>query len=173
MRDVEAIVRQARGEAERLKTEAAANLDAAFARREKMAMDKIAQAEAQAIADVRNHAIDVAVAAAEQLLKSKTDAARGERLIDSAICGAGAEAELAASRFRIKEKAARRPPFSVSDLSVPGFVPHAIGAADSRRGTTAAIAKTCRAAARAVPSRDIHCPLQMGGAVQRNRVIGA
>ena len=85
MRDAEAIVRQARGEAERLKTEAAANLDAAFARREKMAMDKIAQAEAQAIADVRNHAIDVAVAAAEQLLKSKTDAQRGERLIDSAI----------------------------------------------------------------------------------------
>ena len=85
MRDAEAIVRQARGEAERLKTEAAANLDAAFARREKMAMDKIAQAEAQAIADVRNHAIDVAVAAAEQLLKSRTDAQRGERLIDSAI----------------------------------------------------------------------------------------
>jgi F-type H+-transporting ATPase subunit b len=85
MRDAEAIVRQARGEAERLKTEAAANLDAAFARREKMAMDKIAQAEAQAVADVRNHAIDVAVAAAEQLLKSKTDAQRGERLIDSAI----------------------------------------------------------------------------------------
>jgi F-type H+-transporting ATPase subunit b len=85
MRDAEAIVRQARGEAERLKTEAAANLDAAFARREKMAMDKIAQAEAQAIADVRNHAIDVAVAAAEQLLKSKTDAQRGERMIDSAI----------------------------------------------------------------------------------------
>ncbi len=85
MRDAEAILRQARGEAERLKTEAAANLDAAFARREKMAMDKIAQAEAQAIADVRNHAIDVAVAAAEQLLKGKTDAQRGERLIDSAI----------------------------------------------------------------------------------------
>ena len=85
MRDAEAIVAQARSEAERLKTEAAANLDAAFARREKMAMDKIAQAEAQAVADVRNHAIDVAVAAAEQLLKSKTDAARGERLIDSAI----------------------------------------------------------------------------------------
>jgi F-type H+-transporting ATPase subunit b len=84
-RDAEAIVRHARGEAERLKTEAAANLDAAFARREKMAMDKIAQAEAQAVADVRNHAIDVAVAAAEQLLKSKTDAQRGERLIDSAI----------------------------------------------------------------------------------------
>lgn len=85
MRDAETIVAHARGEAERLKTEAAANLDAAFARREKMAMDKIAQAEAQAIADVRNHAIDVAAAAAEQLLKSKTDAQRGERLIDSAI----------------------------------------------------------------------------------------
>lgn len=85
IRDAETIIAHARGEAERLKTEAAANLDAAFARREKMAMDKIAQAEAQAIADVRNHAIDVAVAAAEQLLKSKTDAQRGERLIDSAI----------------------------------------------------------------------------------------
>ena len=85
MRDAENIVAHARGEAERLRTEAAANLDAAFARREKMALDKIAQAEAQAIADVRNHAIDVAVAAAEQLLKGKTDNQRGERLIDSAI----------------------------------------------------------------------------------------
>jgi F-type H+-transporting ATPase subunit b len=85
MRDAEAIVAHARGEAERLKREAAANLDAAFARREKMAMDKIAQAEAQAVADVRNHAIDVAVAAAERLLKSKTDGERGDKLIDSAI----------------------------------------------------------------------------------------
>jgi len=85
MRDAEAIVVQAREEAKRLTLEAAANLDAAFARREKMAEDKIAQAEAQAIADVRNHAIDVAVAAAEQLLKGKTDVQSGERLIDSAI----------------------------------------------------------------------------------------
>jgi F-type H+-transporting ATPase subunit b len=85
LRDAEAIVAQAREEAKRLTIEAAANLDAAFARREKMAEDKIAQAEAQAIADVRNHAIDVAVSAAEQLLKSKTDAARGAGLIDSAI----------------------------------------------------------------------------------------
>lgn len=85
IREAEAIIAHAREEAKRLTLEAAANLDAAFARREKMAADKIAQAEAQAIAEVRNHAIDVAVAAAEQLLKSKTDAQRGERLIDSAI----------------------------------------------------------------------------------------
>src|SRR5262249_61651164 len=54
-------------------------------RREKMATDKIAQVEAQAVADVRNHAVDIAMAAAAKLLKEGIDAGKGDELIDSAI----------------------------------------------------------------------------------------
>ena len=54
----------AREEAEILKKEAAANLAAMLKRRERMALDKIAQAEAKALAEVRAEAVDVAVAAA-------------------------------------------------------------------------------------------------------------
>jgi len=85
MRDAEAIVAQARSEAERLKTEAAANLDSAFARREKMAMDKIAQAEAQAIAEVRGQAVDLAMAATGRLLGEAMNEQRSAALIDAAI----------------------------------------------------------------------------------------
>src|SRR5215475_12263338 len=85
MSEAEAVIARAREEAERLRREAAANLDAALKRREKMALDKIAQAEAQAVADVRNQAIDIAIAAATKLLKENIDAGKSDEIIDSAI----------------------------------------------------------------------------------------
>src|SRR5262244_1790945 len=85
VKEAEGILARAREEAERVRREAAANLEAALGRREKMAMDKIAQAEAQAVADVRNHAVDIAMAAAAKLLKEGIDAGKGDELIDSAI----------------------------------------------------------------------------------------
>jgi F-type H+-transporting ATPase subunit b len=84
-KETEAILARAREEAERIRRESAANLEAALGRREKMAMDKIAQAEAQAVADVRNQAVDIAMAAATRLLKERIDAGKGDELIDSAI----------------------------------------------------------------------------------------
>jgi F-type H+-transporting ATPase subunit b len=50
-----------------------------------MALDKIAQAEAQAIADVRNQAVDIAMAAAAKLLKDAVDARKGDELVNAAI----------------------------------------------------------------------------------------
>ena len=85
LKEAEDIVARAREEAGRLQREAAANLDAAFKRREKMAMDKIAQAESQAVADVRNQAVDIAIAAATKLLKENIDAGKSDEIIDSAI----------------------------------------------------------------------------------------
>jgi F-type H+-transporting ATPase subunit b len=85
LKEAEAIIAHARGEADRLRREASANLDAAIARREKMALDKIAQAEAQAIADVRNQAVDIAMAAAARLLKDAVDARKGDELVNAAI----------------------------------------------------------------------------------------
>ena len=83
--EAEAIIARARDEALRLKSEGEANLDAAFKRREKAALEKIAQAEAQAMAEVRNEAVDIAVAAARRILTEGLDAERGAALIGQSI----------------------------------------------------------------------------------------
>ena len=69
------IVAGARAEAERLAAEARAKIEEFVARRTKLAETKIAQAEAQAAADVRAAAADAAVAAAEKILAQQ---AKGE-----------------------------------------------------------------------------------------------
>jgi F-type H+-transporting ATPase subunit b len=83
--EADAIVGRAREEALRLRHEGEANLDAAFKRREKAALEKIAQAEAQAMAEVRNQAVDLAVAAARRILTEGLDAERGSALIGRSI----------------------------------------------------------------------------------------
>lgn len=62
------IVTAARSEAERLAAEGKAKIEEFVARRTKMAETKIAQAETQALADVRAAAADAAVAAAGTIL---------------------------------------------------------------------------------------------------------
>jgi F-type H+-transporting ATPase subunit b len=74
-REAEAIIAGATAEAERLATEAKARMEDFVVRRTKMAEAKIAQAEAQALADVRSAAADAAVAAAEKILSG---AAKGK-----------------------------------------------------------------------------------------------
>jgi F-type H+-transporting ATPase subunit b len=69
-REAEAIIATANAEAERLAAEGKARLEDFVARRTKMAETKIAQAEAQALADVRSSAADAAVAAAEKILST-------------------------------------------------------------------------------------------------------
>jgi F-type H+-transporting ATPase subunit b len=70
-----AIVAGAKAEAERFAVEAKAKMEEFVARRAKMAETKIAQAEAQAIADVRAAAADAAVSAAEKIL---TESVKGK-----------------------------------------------------------------------------------------------
>ena len=67
-REAQAIVASAMAEAGRIAAEAKAKMEDFVARRTKMAEGKIAQAEAQALADVRSSAAEAAVAAAEALL---------------------------------------------------------------------------------------------------------
>jgi len=69
-REAEAIIATANAEAERLAAEGKARLEDFVVRRTKMAETKIAQAEAQALADVRSSAADAAVAAAEKILST-------------------------------------------------------------------------------------------------------
>ena len=65
------IVAQAREEAARLKQHAADDLTNALKLRERQAVDRIAQAEAKALADVRNMAVDLAMAASRDVLREQ------------------------------------------------------------------------------------------------------
>lgn len=84
-REAAAIIEGAKAEAERLASEAADKLKDFVARRTKMAESKIAQAEAQALADVRSAAADAAVAAAERVLTQSTAGKVAESLIAKGI----------------------------------------------------------------------------------------
>jgi len=84
-KEAETIVTDARAEAERYARDAKAAIDAQIVRRGKMAQDKIAQAEAQAIADVRSMAADAAVAAAEKLIASRLTDAKSASLIQDSL----------------------------------------------------------------------------------------
>ena len=80
-----AIVQQAREEAARMQTRAAANLETAVALREQQALDRIAQSEAQATKQVRDPAVDVALAATRALLREQVGSGRTQALVDEAI----------------------------------------------------------------------------------------
>ena len=84
-REAQAIVASAKGEAERLAAEAEAKIEEFVARRTKMAESKIAQAEAQALADVRSAAADAAVAAAETILTRTVKGKVADDLITKGI----------------------------------------------------------------------------------------
>jgi F-type H+-transporting ATPase subunit b len=83
--EAQSIVARAKEDAERIGREAEAELDAALKRREASTLDKIAQAEARALAEVRHVAVDVAVEATRLLLQETLDQQRGSKLIDDAI----------------------------------------------------------------------------------------
>ena len=88
--EAEGIVAAAREEAFRMTGEAKASLEALVARRTKAVEDKIAQAESQAVAEVRARAADVAVEAARVLL-TKQMASKGDALVNQAIKDVGAK----------------------------------------------------------------------------------
>ncbi len=80
-----AIIEAAKDDAERLAAEAHAKLEDFVTRRTKMAETKIAQAEAQALAEVRSIAADVAAGAAEKVLALTAKGAVAEQLIARGI----------------------------------------------------------------------------------------
>ena len=84
-----AIVAQAEAEAGRLRTEAEREIETALKRREQLALDKIAQAEAAAVAEVRNTAVTVAIAAARQLIAGGLTGERRDQIVDQAIAELG------------------------------------------------------------------------------------
>jgi F-type H+-transporting ATPase subunit b len=83
--EAQSIVARAKEDAERIGREAEIELDAALKRREASTLDKIAQAEAKALAEVRNVAVDVAIETTKLLLLKSLDSKRASLLIDQAI----------------------------------------------------------------------------------------
>jgi F-type H+-transporting ATPase subunit b len=85
MDDAKAVIEHAQEEAERLRQKAEADLEASMKRRQLAAEEKIAQAEARAVQEVRDQAVEIAVAATAKLMAEKVDKDHAAALVDEAI----------------------------------------------------------------------------------------
>ncbi len=85
IKQAEEILAHAREEAERQSKQGAEALAAALARRESQAIDRIARAEQEALAEVRGVAVDLAVKATQKLLEDRLDEERQAALVDAAV----------------------------------------------------------------------------------------
>jgi F-type H+-transporting ATPase subunit b len=83
--EADGIIASAKLEAERIATEAKAKMEDFVARRTRMAEDRIAQAEVQAVADVRAAAAEAAVTAAERILAEQAKGKVADDLVTQAI----------------------------------------------------------------------------------------
>lgn len=83
--DAARLTADAQAAAERLRADLQADLEASLSRRQKAALDKIAQAEASALAEVRSETIRIAIEATGKLLTAHAGGDAAGRLIDQAI----------------------------------------------------------------------------------------
>ena len=83
--EAEAIIAHAGEEAERLAVQEREKLEAALERRQKQAIDRIAQAEAQALDLVRAKTVDVALDATRDYLAKELKDNQSDALTDAAI----------------------------------------------------------------------------------------
>jgi F-type H+-transporting ATPase subunit b len=84
-KEAEEMVAYSIEEARLFAKEAEANLVASIERQKKSAEEKISQAEANAIKEIRTAAIDVAIGAAQQILADELGAKKAESLVSGAI----------------------------------------------------------------------------------------
>lgn len=84
-KEAEEMLTSAKHEAELIRSQASEDLKAVLARRERAALEKISQAETQAIHDVRAQAVDMAMAATAKLLSENVDPGRDQAMVDQAI----------------------------------------------------------------------------------------
>jgi F-type H+-transporting ATPase subunit b len=83
--DARAIVAHAEEEAQRIAAQAARDIEQALTRRQRLAEERIAQAEGKALDEIRTAAVDVAVAAAREVIARQLDETRDAALLDDAI----------------------------------------------------------------------------------------
>ena len=89
LKEAEDILANAREEAERQTRQAGEALEVFIRRREAQAVDRIARAEEEATADVRNAAVELAMATTRKLIISELKEDRAHALIDDAIAELG------------------------------------------------------------------------------------
>ncbi|MBT7757807.1 MAG: ATP F0F1 synthase subunit B [Rhodospirillaceae bacterium] len=87
--EAEEIIARARDEAIREADIARKKLDEAIARRQQAALEKIALAESQAEAEVRDAAIEIAISAATAIVAGQVKGERADALIDAATADLG------------------------------------------------------------------------------------
>jgi F-type H+-transporting ATPase subunit b len=87
-KEAEEIVTAAKADAERMTAEAQTALEDMITRRTKAVEDKIAQAEAQAVTEVRSRSADLAIEAARVMLTDQV-AKKGNKLVEEAIKDVG------------------------------------------------------------------------------------
>lgn len=83
--ETEKIIEHAKEEAARIRKQAEQDLEHSLARRRQQAEEKIAQAEAAALKELRGRAVDLAVAATGRLITETLDEKRSRDLIDRSI----------------------------------------------------------------------------------------
>jgi F-type H+-transporting ATPase subunit b len=83
--EARSIIDQAKREAEALAVDARKALAESVERRSKIAEEKIARAETQALSEVRATAVDTAISAAHELLKTRAGGSVGDSLISQSI----------------------------------------------------------------------------------------
>jgi len=87
--EVQEIITRAQAEAASLAVEMKADMAAQFERRTKLAEEKIARAEVQAMQEVRGIAADVAIAAARKLITEQLSADKARTIVAQSIADAG------------------------------------------------------------------------------------
>lgn len=83
--EAEDILKQARDEAELHRQATERAMAEHLKRQEELAVEKIAQAEASAVQEVRDVAVELAVAATEKILTEKVSGDLSDKLVDQAI----------------------------------------------------------------------------------------
>lgn len=86
-KEADEIIRLAKQEAEALAVETREKMAESLERRTRLAEEKIARAEEQAMGEVRATAIDVAISAAEQIIGKKMTPTASAALVDQSIKG--------------------------------------------------------------------------------------
>ena len=84
-KEAKAIVAQAREEAEAFAVETRHKLTETIERRGRMAEEKIAQAEAQAVKEVRAAAAELAIAAATRIIADEVKGSKADQLVEASI----------------------------------------------------------------------------------------
>jgi len=79
------IIEQAKRDADRIGREARQKINEQIERRTRAAEEKIARAEAQALAEVRGQTTDLAISAAESIVRDRMDSGAQNAMIDKAI----------------------------------------------------------------------------------------